>query len=656
MSSKNLKQIKARQQQKHDTEINWDIASSKGFIPLAGEMIIYDVDEKNNSPRIKIGDGVTNVKDLPFTSAKSTEDGKNNQVLSESATALGEGNTAGIKGYYWTAIDFGKNAITLSLEQDNQVDPESLTFAVGDVVSIVSDWHFDECSTIVDIVGNTIYVDSLPKDLKVSDAATDFDDHSIIVPAKPTEGEVDLGKYAVAMGQNNQVLNRSSAAIGKSNIVTGKYGSAIGKENVVKPFDGHAIGRSNVVGKEAHDGLAVGEENKVLWRKGLAHGFKNQAGDEVAKTGVCAFARGKETKALADYSTTSGIMTTALGENASANGQSSNKAPDTITGNTALDTIINLWNTAKFNLANGRNSRTEGVDNLALGNNAFAHGNKTIARGESSHAQGWNTQANAEGTHAEGREAYANADYSHVEGRATRTNAMCSHAEGYGSEANAAYSHAGGIFTIANQQGQTVYGKYNDYNDTGTFIVGCGTSNANRKNALSVKENGSLDMCNHKIVNVEDGTEDHHAVNLGQLKKVTGPDFQEALDTKLPATHINEFVNKNDGTPATMEKLQAQCESWFSKQAAATVGRYVFHMGSVWFVTICKTDENYGVIEVVRYQNGAGALVQYASIYGGKFTGWISNMMADLVLQEGVNYGNTLPITGKTGQLFFLKA
>ena len=51
---------------KHDTEENWNKAS--GFSPMLGEIIVYDPDENYDYPRIKVGDGVTNVCLLPFVS------------------------------------------------------------------------------------------------------------------------------------------------------------------------------------------------------------------------------------------------------------------------------------------------------------------------------------------------------------------------------------------------------------------------------------------------------------------------------------------------------------------------------------------------------------------------------------------------------------
>lgn len=49
---------------KHDTEANW--VKAKNFIPLEGEIIIYDADENYSYQRIKIGDGITKVNVLPF--------------------------------------------------------------------------------------------------------------------------------------------------------------------------------------------------------------------------------------------------------------------------------------------------------------------------------------------------------------------------------------------------------------------------------------------------------------------------------------------------------------------------------------------------------------------------------------------------------------
>lgn len=49
----------------HDVEYNWNQA--KTFVPRAGEIVVYDVDQEHSYPRFKMGDGKTPVVDLPFT-------------------------------------------------------------------------------------------------------------------------------------------------------------------------------------------------------------------------------------------------------------------------------------------------------------------------------------------------------------------------------------------------------------------------------------------------------------------------------------------------------------------------------------------------------------------------------------------------------------
>ena len=50
---------------KHDSAANW--AKAVNFIPQKGEVIIYD----DMDPPFKIGDGIHNVNDLPFTNNMS---------------------------------------------------------------------------------------------------------------------------------------------------------------------------------------------------------------------------------------------------------------------------------------------------------------------------------------------------------------------------------------------------------------------------------------------------------------------------------------------------------------------------------------------------------------------------------------------------------
>ena len=71
MSEKTLNNI--RIVNKHDIESNW--LKATGFTPKQGELIVYDIDENYSYERLKIGDGVQNVNDLPFVQdAEHTHD------------------------------------------------------------------------------------------------------------------------------------------------------------------------------------------------------------------------------------------------------------------------------------------------------------------------------------------------------------------------------------------------------------------------------------------------------------------------------------------------------------------------------------------------------------------------------------------------------
>lgn len=65
----NEKVFQSRIQLKHDIEENW--LKAINFVPKEGEIVIYDSDSNNPTPRFKIGDGVTVIGSLPFVAAQA---------------------------------------------------------------------------------------------------------------------------------------------------------------------------------------------------------------------------------------------------------------------------------------------------------------------------------------------------------------------------------------------------------------------------------------------------------------------------------------------------------------------------------------------------------------------------------------------------------
>lgn len=70
------KEFRARLQQKHGTAEDW--SKAENFVPKVGEIVVYDKYDKEGNQvadevKMKIGDGITNVKELPFLGESSTK-------------------------------------------------------------------------------------------------------------------------------------------------------------------------------------------------------------------------------------------------------------------------------------------------------------------------------------------------------------------------------------------------------------------------------------------------------------------------------------------------------------------------------------------------------------------------------------------------------
>lgn len=133
-----------------------------------------------------------------------------------------------------------------------------------------------------------------------------------------------------------------------------------------------------------------------------------------------------------------------------------------------------------------------------------------IASGEYSHAEGFST-ASAQYSHAQNYSAQANGFCSHAEGNLAHANGRVSHAEGQSSTADGDNSHSQNERTIAQGKSQTVIGRNNvaqgtanSYVDTDyAFIIGNGTSNSDRSNALAVRWDGAIVLANGTVLTVE---------------------------------------------------------------------------------------------------------------------------------------------------------
>lgn len=139
----------------------------------------------------------------------------------------------------------------------------------------------------------------------------------------------------------------------------------------------------------------------------------------------------------------------------------------------------------------------------ASGHASFAEGFQTKATGLNSHAEGSDTKASGNYSHAEGAGTTAAGLDSHAEGASTTASGDISHAEGYHTIASGYVSHAGGYYTKASGDYQTVVGEYNIEDTTSkyVFIVGNGTADNARENALGVTHTGHIDVQKNIYIN-----------------------------------------------------------------------------------------------------------------------------------------------------------
>ena len=189
-----------------------------------------------------------------------------------------------------------------------------------------------------------------------------------------------------------------------------------------------------------------------------------------------------------------------------------NRITTETTARTEADTAINAEIATVRDSVVGKKSKTwngfaevfNNIDeNKATADCAHAEGHQTTASEQAAHAEGKKTVASSPYAHAEGDQTQATASSSHSEGYGTRASGYASHAEGGSTVASGNFTHAGGEHTKATNYAEQAIGYYNKstYVNNGQwkgdsestlFSVGNGTSESDRKNALEIKQDGTV--------------------------------------------------------------------------------------------------------------------------------------------------------------------
>lgn len=184
----------------------------------------------------------------------------------------------------------------------------------------------------------------------------------------------------------------------------------------------------------------------------------------------------------------------------------------------------------------------------------------SAAIGHASHVEGMGNIAPKASATLEGLDEGTTASFvngaNHAEGAGNLAGAAASHAEGIRNEIgdNAYASHAEGIKNITQNRAEHASGQYNKSNkatdtfgDSGNtlFSVGCGTSDADRKNAFEVMQDGTC-----KYYDVDTGEQ----INVGVAKELSKPfdltigSTTKKVDGKSAVTFsAEEFTDKFNG-------------------------------------------------------------------------------------------------------------
>lgn len=364
------KNVKSRIQNKHDIEANW--AKAENFVPLIGEIIVYDIDENYDYERFKIGDGTTSVTGLPFA---------DENVLEE----IDKLNT--------TIEDIQKKSVGKNVGETSQyVDGVYIT--AGPYAEIFNNYS-----------GNK---------------ATGDYSH-----AEGTNTKA-VGKYSHAEGSNTKASGTSSHAEGASTTAASNYSHAEGSNTKAEGDYSHAEGcQTKTLDAGAH---AEGLNTIAKGAYSHAEGYLSIA------TGQGAHAEGLYQTYPIKITGAANSTTYTLSENvnnkyikpgalilyndsfSSVYAYNPNTLTITIGPSLSSEDLNEQTVTLCFG-AFGASAHSEGYNTIASANQSHAEGSSTAASGNAAHAEGYETTASAHAAHAEGYVTIASSAYQHAQGK-----------------------------------------------------------------------------------------------------------------------------------------------------------------------------------------------------------------------------------------------
>ena len=401
---------------------------------LANPNAMLDIKGVNKGLLIPRGDNTTRIN-LQFNTGKGL-------LLYDTLTSTlwshnGSGSMSG-----WSSFSTGQNLWTLAGSNGN----EARNTNTGGFWSVNATTVLSELSVTPPILNAGTRLMWMPSKSAFRAGTVDGNDWN-------TDS---IGTWSIGLGFNAKAKGPASIAIGTNNSSTGYTAVTAGYGNHARGFVSTAIGLNNIASGDG--AVAIGDSAKA--------------------TAFQSFAIGSLVRATEIYSTALGYNTTASGIYALVGG-------------------VN-------NVSSGDAATAFGAANIASGDSSFAIGYGTTSAGKYSFTSGAFSQGNGSHSYAGNFNTRANGVASVALNSSTQALGNNGVSTGLSTRVTGDNGVSMGVQTVARGYNSLAIGQFNDSLSTavtnffsGTsplFYIGNGTSDAARKNAMVVYQNGNMDF------------------------------------------------------------------------------------------------------------------------------------------------------------------
>jgi len=333
-----------------------------------------------------------------------------------------------------------------------------------------------------------------------------FGSAGVDTAGKPTDVTRALGDYSFSIGQGSKSIGNGSFSIGIADTSKGDYSVAIGYKSIAGAsaialgYHNNASGAGSTA--MGYFSTASGINSTCMGYFSTASGYSSTAmGQQCLASMPASTAMGELTKATGWYSTAIGYGTKASGGQSTAIGLQTVASAQSSIAMGTVDTASGWYSTAMGYGTKASNyySTAMGYYTKASGYYSTAMGPYTQASGNSSTSMGYFTQANG--------------NYTTTMGYETKAIGLSSTAMGYQTNAAGDISTVMGSYTMAKPLASLAIGQYNDTTCSSggkiswvltdpVFIIGNGTTNNSRSNAMTVLKNGNVGIGTSTPVNL----------------------------------------------------------------------------------------------------------------------------------------------------------